>query len=73
MIASDRAYKLAEAINAMATRYGDAEREAAMAGVLHAAYKHGDDAAERDRWRRAATRRCKALRRLTAALRDLDD
>lgn len=71
MIASDRAYQLADAISAMARRYADAEREAATHSVLHAVYKTAENAAERSRWQRAAVRRSRALYRLTAALRDL--
>lgn len=72
MIASDRAYQLADAITGMAERYADAERDVAVHGVLYVVHKDAESMAERDRWRRAASRRRRALYRLTAALRDLD-
>ena len=71
MIASTRAYQLADAITDMAQRYADAERLAESERVLYAVHRDATCAAARDRWQRAASRRRRALYRLTAALRDL--
>jgi hypothetical protein len=75
--ASPAAYRLADAITAMAARYARSEVKAAYAfsrSLTHRDHpeKYAADVAEAERHTRAADRRYKALRRLTVALRDLD-
>jgi hypothetical protein len=70
LVASERAYQLADAIAEMATRYGDARSRRAEEFAWYLRNK-ASGRGEMDRWEQATRRRYRALLRLTAALRDL--
>ncbi len=71
-MASDRAWQLADAIERMVDRYGQAERDAAHAFSRHLVYRRPEDLAERQRHDRAARRQYRAMQRLIRALRDCE-
>lgn len=70
-MASRRAYQLADAIEMMAHRLGSAESDRTLYATLHAVFHTEENRAKSEHWSRAASRRRRALHRLTAALRDL--
>ncbi len=68
----ERAWTLADAVERMALRYGQTERDAAHAFSRHLIYRRPEDLTEQQRHDRAARRQYRAMVRLIRALRDRD-